>query len=450
MSLKRDSALASTFNNYLASLVALIAGIISGILITRSLGPELRGEYANIRLVTTLYAPLLLFGYQGGVLFYGIRKQINLIEFYWTGWLVSGVIAIIIPIILYPLISLGLFGSIIVQTNSMALIVGLLSIPLLLLNSYCERILRSYHLFIASNKRIIVGGIVTLLYYAIFFFLNRLTLLNVLWGVVLGQAIQQAMNIFYIIRYIEVKFVFTKKDVTKPWGYGIKEWINSVLNNSNDKFDQIILSFLLNASSFGIYTVGVSLSNLLTTIPSSYLSVFYNQVVDKEIKEALILYAKAQRIIIMITACMCLLLAILAYPLILFMYGRDFIQAAGVVALYAIGLIFQVAARLSIKFYAGIGRPLKISLIYIAGLIVSIPFYFLLIPKYGVFGAAIASSIAYISSFLFSYFQLNRDFNLPLSAIINFQKEDFVYLKSQLYRLPVIGKFISRYKMKNA
>lgn len=450
MVIKKESALASTFNNYIASLVALVTGILSGILITRSLGPELRGEYANIRLVTTLYAPLLLFGYQGGILFYGIRKQINLVEFYWTGWIISGVISILIPIVLYPLISLGVFGSIIVQTDNIILIVGLLSIPLLLLNSYCESILRSYHLFIASNKRIIVGGIFTLLYYIIFFFLNKLTLINVLWGVVLGQAIQQTMNIFYIIKYIEVKFTLTSNNITKPWGYGIKVWINSLLNKSNDKFDQIVLSFLLNASSFGIYTVGVSLSNLLTTVPSSYVSVFYNQVVDKELKDALILYAKAQRIIFMITTCLCLLLAVLAYPLILLMYGSDFIQAAGVVALYAVGLIFQVAARLSIKFYAGIGRPLKNSLIYLAGLIVSIPFYFLLIPKFGIYGAAIASSIAYISSFLFSYFQLYKDFNLPLLAIIKFQKEDFIYVKSQMYKLPVIGKFLSRNKVKDA
>src|SRR5690606_30194167 len=116
--------------------------------------------------------------------------------------------------------------------------------------------------------------------------------------------------------------------------YGIKNWINQILNTSNDKLDQIILTFLLNAGSFGIYTTGIGLSNLLTKLPSSYVNVFYNQIASRDPSAALLLYAKAQRITFLITLMMSLLLSLAAWPAIYLMYGEAFLPAAMVVVLY--------------------------------------------------------------------------------------------------------------------
>lgn len=439
--IKREKPVISTFSNLATSFITIGIGIITGIIVTRSLGPELKGEYTNIKLITTLYAPFLLFGYQGGVLYFGLKKQINIKEFFWIGWIFTGVISSVIALVFYPLALNGYLGSVASNSKNIDIILGLLNIPILLLNGYCNRVLRTFHLFIASNIRIIVGASITLVYYIILLIAYEINLSNALFGLIIGQTVQLLMNLYFIIKYIRIKWTLDLKNILKPYNYGVKVWFNQLIAQSNDKFDITILSFLLNAGSLGVYSVGVGLSNLVTMLPSSYLSVFFTQITEKNRLEAIELYAKAQRITFIITVIISFFLSLLAFPLIYLMYGQPFISAAWVVIFYTPGLIFQVAARLSIKFYAGQGRPLKNSLVYIVGLIVSLPFYFILIPKLGIKGAAIASSIAYLSAFLFSFYQIHREYGLSILEIIKFKSEDIMYIRSHIGNLPVIGKY---------
>lgn len=229
------------------------------------------------------------------------------------------------------------------------------------------------------------------------------------------------------------------KNLFKPWGYGIKAWLSQIVSKSNSSLDQIALTFFLASGPFGIYCVGVALSNLVTKIPSSYIGVFFNRVTERNPKEALKLYAKAQRITFLITSIMALGLAVASYPLIYVMYGHEFVAAAWVVVLYTPGLVFQVAASLSVKLYAGMGQPLKVSLIYFIGFLVSLPFYFFLVPMYGINGAAVASSIAYFSAFLFSSYQINREFGLSIREVIGLRNDDWQYVQSQLSKLSFMG-----------
>ncbi|MCB0368540.1 MAG: polysaccharide biosynthesis C-terminal domain-containing protein, partial [Bdellovibrionales bacterium] len=338
----------------------------------------------------------------------------------------------------------GYLGNIAGNIETTEIWLALLVIPFIFFNAYIERIIRSYHLFRAINIRTVIGAVATLVFYLIFFFFYKIQLREALIGTILGQFVQLIMNFYFLIFIINVKWTTSFKLAFKPFRYGIQNWINQILSSSNDKIDQIILTFLLSASSFGIYVVGVSLSNIIGNMPSSYINVFYNQITERREEESIELYARAQRITFIITILITVSLVILAYPLIYLIYGSAFTDAAWVVALYAPGLVFQVAARLSIKFYAGRGKPLKNSLVYLAGIIISLPFYFWLVPKYGIYGAAISSSIAYLSAFCFSFYQINKEFRVPLKAILLFRKEDKQYILMQLAKIPRIGKYFVR------
>jgi O-antigen/teichoic acid export membrane protein len=89
------------------------------------------------------------------------------------------------------------------------------------------------------------------------------------------------------------------------------------------------------------------------------------------------------------------------------------------------------------------GKPLNNSLIYIAGILVGMPFHFWVIPKYGIQGAAVASSIAYFSAFSFSFWQLHRDYKVSLGEIIIPQSEDIKYVKMQLAKISVLKRWLS-------
>lgn len=429
--MKKENPVVSIASNFITSNVSLLISLLTGIIVTRALGPDLKGEYAALKLVLTLYAPLFLLGYQGSVLFYALKKRIDIREFFWTGALLcTGIGVAIVPLILF-LIQKGAFGEVAQGVDTTVLKLGLINVPIIFLNAYSERVLRSFHLFRASNQRFILSLTVTFLYFLALYFTKGINLTDAMVGVLIGNLVAAVSNFYFILWKIRVYLKFRFDQILLPFSYGVKSWLNTLVVTSNDRFDQIILGFLLSSRSFGIYVVGVGLSNLVTKLPSSYLSVFYNQIVGKSDKEQMELYAKTQRLTFLVTTAAALVLALLSIPIVKILYGEPFIEAATVMIFYTPGLIFQVAARLSAQFYAGVGKPLKNALIYISGILVGLPFYFLLIPTYGMIGAAIASSISYLAAFGFSFWQINRDYKLSIGAVLIPRKADYIFLKEK-------------------
>lgn len=397
---------------------------------TRALGPEMKGEYTNYRLLLVLYVPLMTAGYMNGILFYGLKNTINIREYFLTGFIVISLVSLVIIPLVFIAIQSGIFGDILKNLDSDSISLLPWIIPVFLINAYSEKCLRAYSLFRVINRRLIISTIFTLLFYAVCWYLNVLNLYTALLGLLFGQLVQFVLNIYFLVTKVQIKWKLQLNGLFRPWNYGVRSWLNQFLAKANDRFDQIILSFLLPVSSFGIYTVGVGLSNMLLTVPDSYSNVFLNQVTASTRDQGLLLFARAQRINFLITSILALGLALVAYPVVLLLYGEAFQAASWVVVAYTPGLIFQVAARLSIKFYAGQDKPLKSSLIYLAGIVVSLPVYFVLIPRFQIVGAALASSLAYLAAFLFSAIQIKREFGLSLVQMLILKREDWSFLKS--------------------
>jgi O-antigen/teichoic acid export membrane protein len=440
--IKRESPIVSSLSNLISSWIKYGTRLISGILIARSLGPELKGQYSNLALIVDLYLPFLLFGYAGGVLYYGIRQIIDLKKFYWTGFLLAMSVGLAVVPGLFFLARNGWLGTVAAKSDSLAIWLVLTICPAAIINLYSQRVLQAFHLFRATNIREILGSLATLAYYIVVALVSTLDLKHAIVGLAIGYYLQTLLNLVFAIRVIGVEATWDLGNIFKPWNYGIRTWLNFVISRSSDRFDQIALTFFLLPEAFGIYTVGVSLSSLVGQIPNSYAQVFFNQVAERQPEEAVRLYAMAQRVTLAITTVVALLLALVAYPLVYVMYGTAYWDAGMVILLYTPGLIFQAAARMSVKFYAGLGRPLKNSLVYLVGFSFSLPFYLMLIPVLGIYGAAIASSIAYFAAFTFSFLQIHREFGVKIWDLIGVHREDREVLSKSLRRLPVVGTFL--------
>tara|TARA_R110002050_G_scaffold300567_1_gene470556 strand:- start:5910 stop:7154 length:1245 start_codon:yes stop_codon:yes gene_type:complete len=409
--------------------------MLTGIVLNRSLGPELKGEYASLRLLVSFFAPLLMLGYTGGVLYYAIRKKLDIEAFYFTGLITMFIAGLIATFVLYFAISLGLFGEILQNMDREILWIILILTPFIFLNAYLERVLYSFKLFRPSNKRNVIAALIILVGSSLLWYFEILSLFNAV--LVLGLSL--VSNFILNIRFISQLFSPTKKidckNIFFPWKYGIQSFIEQIISKSNDKFDLIILGFIISPASFGIYTAGVAVASLVSGIPSSYTNVFYTQIATRDLDSAILLFEKAIRITLYLTTAIGLVLVLLSKYLILFLYGNAFAGAAVVVLFYLPGLVFQVSARLSIKFYAAQGKPLKNSLVYMVALLISSPFYFVLIPPLGIKGAAISSSVGYFVAFVFSIYQLKRDYHFSLRNILVLQKVDFLEISTKLKSL---------------
>ena len=436
----KESALISSLSILLSSYAVMILTLMTSIILNRSLGPETKGNYAGMLLLPSLFTPLFMFGYTGGVLYYALRRIINIERFFVTGFFTLLVLGGGMSFVIYYLAKVGVFGQIISNHENNILYMLCLITPIVFLNGYMEKVLISLKLFRPSSIRNTLGALSLVLSISILWFIGELNLFTSLGSAVFAILIQFSINIYFVLKNLDINYGFERPNLIKPWNYGIRSFLNQLISKSNDKFDRIILGFVMRPLDFGLYTTGVALCSMVATIPSSYTKVFFTQIASRSEEDAVQLLYKAIRITFLISIVLSFILVVMAKLVIFLLYGSSFERSVTVVYFYVPGMIFQIVGRLPIKFFAARGKPLKNSIIYATALIISVPFYFWLIPLIGLNGAAVSSSIAYIAAFFMSLIQLRRDYSLNLNNFFLLEKGDLIQLGQ------VVHKIISRKK----
>jgi O-antigen/teichoic acid export membrane protein len=421
--LKGDSATKAVLSNLGTSVFQMLVGFGSSIILTRSLGQDGRGLYNAGLLVLGFYAPNLLLGYRSGVLYYGLRKIIDIRNFFYSGLLFVAILGGLGVTIIALLAKFNYLGSIISELNDSSILFVSIASLISLINGYFISVFRIRSLFLLSNITFSVGILASALVQFYYFFFNELNVQSALFSLCFGGTIQFSLSLILLNRNIRPIFSIQKNQLLKPFSYGLKSFSGDIVHQTNNQIDRIILSFLLLPSGFGIYVVGVGLANLLNKIPESYLNVLYNQITNQQtIVEKIVLLQNAHRLIFIQGFLVFLFLYFFGPYLIVFLYGMEFIYSYDVLWTYAVGLIFYQSAKVIIKFYGAIGKPFKNSMIYLVGMILGIPFYFILVKRFGIIGAAISSSIVYFISYFFAVIQLKLEFKFSIVELFRFNR----------------------------
>jgi O-antigen/teichoic acid export membrane protein len=128
----------------------------------------------------------------------------------------------------------------------------------------------------------------------------------------------------------------------------------------------------------------------------------------------------------------CLILILIAYPFIIIIFGQKFIGAFIPTLLLLPGLIAMTLNYSYSNFFSAINKPFLSAGIFAIGLVINILLNITLLNKFGIIGAAIFSSIAYIIitvGFIFVILKTNKELTLKEIAIP--RKEDFKYFISK-------------------
>jgi len=159
--------------------------------------------------------------------------------------------------------------------------------------------------------------------------------------------------------------------------------------------------FLLNAyyglSATGIYSVGVNIAEFILLASQSIALVAYSRISntsDREFsKNITIRLAKTGLLITLGITIVILLIPSWIYLLI---FGKDFVEVPGIVMCMGPGIVAFGFSVIILNYFSGIGNY-KVTVVAAGlGLCATIVSGYLLIPVFGMYGAAIAASISYI------------------------------------------------------
>jgi O-antigen/teichoic acid export membrane protein len=180
--------------------------------------------------------------------------------------------------------------------------------------------------------------------------------------------------------------------------FGMRAQVGSLILLLNARLDFAIVGLFLGPASLGIYAIASRYAELLR-LPSLAINYVLYPQYARDGKES---SAEAARAMIprvgWIPAAAALPLALGATFILPIAYGPSFHAAVAPTFVLLLGLSGGGVAGVITAYLYGTGRPGLNSLAMGAGLVMTVALDLLLIPKFGVMGAAVASCVSYLTT----------------------------------------------------
>jgi len=184
--------------------------------------------------------------------------------------------------------------------------------------------------------------------------------------------------------------------------FGLKGYVCNTLTFLNYRLDMFIVNYFVGSAGVGIYSVAVGLAELLWRLPNAVGFVLMPKAAETPAEHMNRFTPRVLRITMALTALGALSLVFLGRSLIQIIYASAFVDAYVPMLVLLPGVVLFGGAKVLTIDIGGRGHLGYNSINDGLVLIVTVVLDLILIPRYGVTGAALASSIAYMIAFILS------------------------------------------------
>lgn len=389
--------------------IGLLITFIIGVIISRVYGSDGKGQITLLLLIPTIISIYSSFSIGEGFLFYIGKNKISKSVFD----------KFLLEISLYLLPLMILFYHIayfFVPKYEYYFFPQLL----LLISFFYNNILKFSIRGALSFKTFNITQVLEPLF--IFIFLIALILLQLnVRDLIWSYAISYFLIDIYLYLSIKSKLqnVSTNISIKALFNYSFKVHFFRVLNFTESKFDLLIIGYFLNDSNVGIYSVAVSITLIFQTIVQASIStVLLPTLVNSNLKQQIIDTLKYFKLSLFSASLFLFLLILIGKQFIHIVYGSEFSSAFLPMIIILIGALFKSPTACINAFFKSSGKPEELYKTSIYSVIINIVLCFVLIPKYGIIGAAVSSSISYFLYGIIMIIKFKKTSNLKLHYLM--------------------------------
>ena len=186
-------------------------------------------------------------------------------------------------------------------------------------------------------------------------------------------------------------------------GYGIRSYGIDLLGTLALQVDQVLVVSLLSPGSMGSYVVVLSLSRMLNLFQNSVVMVLFPKAAGRSAEEVVALTGRSVRASGLITALCGVFVCATGPTLLRILYGKEYVGAVGALRVLVIEVVLSGATFVLAQAFMALGRPGIVTILQGIGLSLSIPMMLWLIPRYGIYGAAVSLFASTVARLLFIY-----------------------------------------------
>ena len=215
--------------------------------------------------------------------------------------------------------------------------------------------------------------------------------------------------------------------------FGLQGWVANLLQQVNYRFDVLILGGFATARDVGVYSIALTLTGVAWVLPQALQTVLFPRVASldestrlgelsrDESDEAV---AKAVRHGVLLTVPAAVLISLLLVVAVPLLYGTQFHQTTTLGFILLPGVLLLGIGKVLSSAITGRGFPRYALYITAVSMPLTLGLYFLLIPPYDEWGAAVASSISYALSALLALVFFRRATGIGLRRALVPLSED--------------------------
>ncbi len=393
---------------YLIQGISLGLGLVGGIIVARTLGPAKKGIFDLFNLLSSFIVEFGLFGFGNGLLYYLANKRWALSEVHGTG-LIFSIITGIITILI------GWLGFRIWIAILPGLDTWIILLPFFLSLVYYYRLIWS-NIMTGINKAVTtyrIGFYFTICNVTGIFVLWNLNLLDVeyLIGMTVLLTILNGAFAFLVLFRFERRLRPSKTLARETLRYGLVIYLGGVANVLHFKIDQLMINYWLGTSAVGIYAVSVRWGEMLFLLDNAFFSAALYKICSSNAEQSYSLSKRLFNVQILISSIAGASLVILAYPLVLILYGGAYREAVWPLILLVPGIVVWSASKIvsnMLIYNRGMGAFVTKVAVLGTFLNIFLNYYFLKVVNTGIIGASLASSLSYIVVVILILFEAKR------------------------------------------
>ncbi|MBI4733855.1 MAG: oligosaccharide flippase family protein, partial [Rubrobacteridae bacterium] len=312
-SIKKASLIA-----FLNQVFVVVIGLITSIILARTLGPHDRGVLALLIFIPGVFASFGSLGLEVAAIFYSANREFELLDIIGNAIIATVALTVAILTIIFILYQIPFFHDYLEHAHITLYLfaISISTIPFLIINNNLSKIL-------LGREEMFNYGIVTsipifsqFLFYLVILLTGEERLIGAITSYLLSIVTTTFFCVFFIKKLSAIKLSFNPELLRKSIHYGGRAYIGDIAQSLNYRLDMFIVSYFLSAVSVGYYSVAVGIVEKIWLIPNALGMVLFPRTANNENDDDESLTPRMTRNTALILVMLSILLALIIKPLV--------------------------------------------------------------------------------------------------------------------------------------
>lgn len=373
--------------SYIAYFALTIANLLVGVLAARLLLPAGRGELGQVILWPTLIAALGAFSIPDAMIYFMAHRRESARDVVASAFALAGMLALVLCGVALA-ITPHIYGKMGPEVRFAAYLY-ILYIPTGYIGTYIVAMFQGRLMFDQWNLLRTLVSVSYAVYALAIWLLFGASVLGFAVASLLASATVAAVGSIMLARRGWLGLRPHRRLMTGMLGFGGRLHIAELLGLANQRIDQILITRWLTSHEYGYYLVALSVWGSSVGIVLLLGQLMFPKVASEtRIENKAEALGRYMRLALSLAVIGTVLLVVLAPWLVVLAFGAAFRPAVPVLQILSIGIAPVAGKALLIQAFKAFGRPRTIILAECLALAVNVVGLSVMIPRYGIHGAA--------------------------------------------------------------